>query len=69
MSTKKSIIIEFDAGMESQEETENFFWSIVQSGVLNADREYQKNRWPGAQEGPIRLIRDDSNLIRTIKPG
>ena len=68
MSTKKTITIEFDCGLESQEETDNFFWSIVQSGALNADRDYQLNRWPGATEGPIRLIRADPNLIRTITP-
>jgi hypothetical protein len=68
MSTKKTITIECDCGLESQEETENFFWHIVQSGVLNADRDYQRKRWPAAQGGPIRLIRSDPNLIRTITP-
>jgi hypothetical protein len=68
MATKKTITIELDCGLESQEETENFFWSIVQSGVLNADRDYQLKRWPGATAGPIRLIRADPNLIRTTTP-
>jgi hypothetical protein len=68
MATKKTITIEFDCGLDSQEETENFFWSIVQSGVLNADRDYQMRRWPRATEGPIRLVRADPNLVRTIEP-
>jgi len=68
MSTVKTITIEFDAGLDSQEETENFFWYIVQSGVLNADRGYQTARWPGARGGPIRLLRNDPQLVRTIQP-
>ena len=68
MTTAKRITIQFDCGLESQEETENFFWSIVQSGVLNADRDYQTRRWPQAQSGPIKLIRADPNLVRTITP-
>jgi hypothetical protein len=66
VTTAKLITIQFDCGLESQEETENFFWSIIQSGVLNADRGYQAVRWPRAQEGPIKLIRADPNLVRTI---
>lgn len=68
MTTAKLITIQFDCGLESQEETENFFWSIVQSGVLNADRGYQAVRWPRAQEGPIRLKRADPFLERVIVP-
>ena len=67
MSTTKTITLEFDCNLESQEETENFVWSILQSGVLNADRDYQRKRWPGAQSGLLRLIRTDPNLIRTIQ--
>jgi len=68
MDTKKTITVECDCGLWSQEETENFFWHIVQAGVLNADRDYQRKRWPSAQDGPLRLIRADPNLIRTITP-
>lgn len=53
----KQITIEIDVGLDSQEDAENFFWHIVQAGMLNADRAYTKLWWPAAVAGDISLIR------------
>lgn len=51
---KASITIEADFGL-SYEDTQMVLADIVQAGALNADREYQKKRWPEIKSGKINI--------------
>ena len=52
---KASIIVEADFDL-NVEDTQLVLTDIVESGILNADREYQRQRWPKIKRCKILII-------------